>query len=140
MRIIGLDYGGARVGVALGDTVTRLASPWDVWEGMDDDALVHQVKETLALENADMVVIGVPRPLGDRARETDQAKVIRGFIARLREAGVQVVEEDETLSSALAAAQSRERDERGKRDDLAATAILQTYLDRHDKENQEASS
>lgn len=130
MRILGLDYGSTRVGVALGDIVTRLASPWDVWEGLDDDALVQKVKETLALENVDMVVVGVPHPLGDRTRETDQAKVIRGFITRLRESGVRVVEEDETFSSALAATQSRERDERGKRDDLAATAILQTYLDR----------
>ncbi len=140
MRIIGLDYGSRRVGVALGDTETRLSSPWDVWEGLDNDALVHQVKEALALENADMVVVGVPRLLGDRVRETNQAKIIRRFIASLREAGVQVTEEDETLSTVLASTQVAERGERGKRDDLAATAILQTYLDRVDSMNQEPSS
>lgn len=132
MRILCLDYGSRRVGVALGDTETRMASPWDIWDGSDEDALVRRVRETLAREQIEKVVVGIPRPLGDRSRETDQAKEIRIFIARLRQEGIPVEEEDETLSSALAARQTREAGQRGKRDDLAAAVILQSYLDRID--------
>ena len=130
MRVLCLDYGSRRIGVALGDTETRLASPWDVWEGLGDDALVARVKETVALEDVGLVVVGVPRPLGNRARETDQAKQIRVFISRLRLEELPVEEEDETLSTALAARQTHETGGHEKRDDLAAAAILQSYLDR----------
>jgi len=71
----------------------------------------------------------VPQPLRDRTRETDQAKEIRSFIEDLKAQGVPIVEADESLSSKLAASQMRERGESGKRDDLAAAAILQSWLD-----------
>jgi RNase H-fold protein (predicted Holliday junction resolvase) len=75
-------------------------------------------------------VVGVPRPLGDQSRETDQAREIRSFISKLKTEGFDVEEENETLTSKIAADQVKEMGERGKRDDLAAAAILQQYLDK----------
>ncbi len=130
MRILGIDYGGARVGVALGDTETRIASPWRVIANEDAEETVDRLAEIARQERADQFVIGIPRPLADQARETDQAKEIRAFAERLKRVGLPIEEENETLSSALAATQAKEMGEKKKRDDLAAAAILQTYLDR----------
>ncbi|MCI0479463.1 Holliday junction resolvase RuvX [Candidatus Uhrbacteria bacterium] len=129
MRVLGIDYGARRVGIALGDTATGIASPWDVVSGADRLELLRRLHETIALEGVDAVVVGVPRPLRDRTRETAQAKEIRAFIEDLRAQGVTVEEADESLTSKLAQVQMRERGEKGKRDDLAAAAILQGWLD-----------
>lgn len=129
MRLIGLDYGAARIGVALGDTVTRVASPWNLihHESMEDT--VQRLQDLMKREQAEALVVGVPRPLSDQTRETPQATEILGFILRLREAGFTVHEQNETLSSKVAAEQVKEMGGKGKRDDLAAAAILQSYLD-----------
>jgi putative Holliday junction resolvase len=130
MRILGLDYGRVRIGIALGDTVTRVASPWRVIDRENDADAVIRIKEIAKQEGADRVVIGVPAPLSYQTRETDQAREIRTFAEMLRQSGLVVEEENETLSTALAQTQAQEMGVRKKRDDLAAAAILQTWLDR----------
>ena len=130
MRILGLDYGSARIGVALGDPITRVASPWSIIANDSFDDVLIRLQELVRRESVTKLVVGVPRPLGDQSRETDQAKEILAFIAKLKDAGFEVEEENETLTSKIAADQVKEMGERGKRDDLAAAAILQHYLDR----------
>jgi len=130
MRLLGIDYGRVRVGLALGDSDSRVASPMEVLAEKNPEDAMRRIQEIVKQEGIDRLVVGVPKPLKDRTRETDQAKEIRGFMASLREKGFDVVEEDETWSSAIAARQVEEMGRRGKRDDLAAMAILQTYLDR----------
>lgn len=130
MRILGLDYGAARIGVALGDTVTKVATPWNIISNDSFEDVVVRLREIVQREGVEVLVVGIPRPLNDQQRETNQAKEIRAFIERLKGEGFQVTEEDETLTSKIAADQVKEMGERGKRDDLAAAAILQHYLDR----------
>lgn len=129
MRILGLDYGSARIGVALGDDVTKVATPWSVIVNEDPEDVLLRLHELMARESVERVVVGIPRPLADQTRETEQAKEIRVFIQKLRMDGFDVVEQNETLSSKVAADQVKEMGGRGKRDDLAAAAILQSYLD-----------
>ncbi|HEU0051203.1 MAG TPA: Holliday junction resolvase RuvX [Patescibacteria group bacterium] len=129
MRILGIDYGGARVGVALGDTETRVASPWRVIANEREDETLERLREIARQEHVEKFVIGIPYPLGDQSRETDQAKEIRVFSQKLRIVGLPVEEQNETWSSRSAKIQAREMGERRKRDDLAAAVILQAYLD-----------
>jgi len=129
MRLIGLDYGSARIGVALGDTETRVASPWKVMLNESIEDTVQRLEELMKRERAEAIVVGVPRPLGDQTRVTDQAREILSFIEQLRSAGLVVHEQNETLTTKVAADQVREMGGKGKRDDLAAAAILQNYLD-----------
>lgn len=129
MRILGIDYGSARVGVALGDTETRVASPWRIIANESDEDVVERLVDLARVEKATRFVVGVPRPLGDQSRETEQAKLIRAFIVVLSKSGIETVETDETLTSKVAADQVKEMGGKGKRDDLAAAAILQNYLD-----------
>lgn len=128
---MGIDYGAARVGVALGDTETRLASPWRVLEGRSLNKLVEELAALAREEQVERLVVGVPHPLREPTRETEQARTIKSFIARLVARGLNVVEEDESLSSKLARVQAKEIGEHKKRDDLAAAIILQSYLDRY---------
>lgn len=129
MRLLGLDYGSARIGVALGDDVTKVATPWNVIVNEDMEDVFLRLHELASREGAERIVVGIPRPLADQARETAQAKEIRQFIQRLTLDGFDVVEQNETLTSKIAADQVKEMGGRGKRDDLAAAAILQAYLD-----------
>lgn len=130
MRLLGLDYGSARIGIALGDTESRIASPWQVLENNGDDKVFETLAELLKREQAQGFVVGVPRMLADTSIQTAQVAEIRAFIGRMKEQGWVVFEQDETWSTKTAANQQKERGQKGKRDDLAATVILQSYLDR----------
>lgn len=130
MRVLGIDYGSARVGVALGDTETCIASPWRVIANEDVEETIDRIGEIARQEHVEHLVIGIPRPLADQTRVTDQAKEIRAFAEKLARLRLSIEEENETLSSAMAKKQAEEMGERKKRDDLAAAAILQTWLDR----------
>ncbi|HPF95295.1 MAG: Holliday junction resolvase RuvX [Candidatus Magasanikbacteria bacterium] len=130
MRLLGLDYGAARIGVALGDTESRIANPWQVIANTDEETVFATLSELLKREQAQGFVVGVPRLLSDTSIQTAQASEIRGFIMRMKERGWVVYEQDETWSTKTAANQQKERGQKGKRDDLAASVILQSYLDR----------
>lgn len=130
MRWLGLDIGSARIGVALGDDETSLASPWKVISVASHDQAVEEVRVCAQTEGAQGLVIGFPRPLHDQSRVTAQEEEIESWVDELAQLGLTIERENETLSSAQAAAWQRDRGQKGKRDDLAACAILQTFLDR----------
>lgn len=129
MRIMGIDYGTRKIGIALGDTETRIATPWRLVENEDMTDAVARLEDLAKAEGINELVVGVPQtPDGEVVSAT--AKEVMRFIAALEEAGFEVHEENEMLSSRLAAAQVRETGRKEKRDDLAAANILQSYLDR----------
>lgn len=130
MRWLGLDVGEARTGLALGDDETRLASPWGVLDMRDHVETLQRLRALLETERIEGIVVGIPRPLGDQTRVTHQARAIEVFAESLRTLDVPLVFENETLSSAQASVWQRDLGQKGKRDDLAACAILQTFLDK----------
>lgn len=130
MRILGIDYGSKRVGIALGDTESRIATPWSVLPNEGALALLSKIHDIVERDLVSEIVVGIPRPLKDPKLENDQIREVRKFIAGLQGFGLPLHEEDEALSSKLAARQVAAAGEKGKRDDLAAAAILQTWLDR----------
>ena len=130
MRVLGIDYGEKRVGLALGDTTSNVASPWGTLANEGALALLAKIHEIIVRDLVETIVVGIPRPLRDSSLENDQVREVRKFIEGLNGLGVAVHEEDETMSSQLAARQAAEMGEKEKRDDLAASNILQTWLDR----------
>ncbi len=130
MRVLGLDYGSKRIGVALGDTETRIASPWCVIEVKNWNAARLAITELVVREKIKHIVVGIPRPLQQRDVENIQVQEVKRFIEELRIQGLSIEEEDEVLSSRLAASQMIQRGQKGKRDDLAACVILQSWLDK----------
>ena len=124
MRIIALDHGEARVGVAICDPTETLARPLAVVEPPDPAG----VRELVAEHGAELVVVGLPVSLS--GEEGDQAASARAFAAELaRELAVPVETYDERLTTRLAASSAREGAAAAP-DALAAAHLLESYLQR----------
>lgn len=143
MRYLCIDLGDKRTGLAVGDSVMRMASPVDVLEvaiterGGDAllDALVKAIDAQFSPHTQAEIVIGLPLNMTDGS-EGPRAKIVRGFAARLeaRLSPKRAVHfHDERLSSAAADAQMSQsglthKQKKQRRDALAAAAILADYL------------
>jgi putative Holliday junction resolvase len=122
MRILALDHGAARVGVAICDPTETLASPVGVIEPPDTDAIATMVSEY----HAELVVVGLPVSLS--GEEGQQAEVARAFAAELAEAlPIPVETYDERLTTRLADSSSR-AGAGAPPDALAAAHLLESYL------------
>lgn len=127
MRILGIDYGDKKIGVAFGDSSARVAVPLEVIRNEGEatiDLLVRRVKE----EDIDRIVVGVPLPQGNHS--SVQLEKTRQFITQLAQAtDVPVVEEDESFTSAESIRLQKEDHSRVEEDALAAMLIVQSYID-----------
>jgi len=133
MRILGLDLGGRRVGVAISDPGGRIAHPLAQIEVRGRRDLVAAVARLVAEQGAERIVVGMPflesGERGEQARRTEAAA------AALRQAlAVPVTVWDERFSTldaeaALKAGGLGPRSRKARRDKVAATLILQAYLD-----------
>lgn len=130
MRLLGIDYGERKIGIALGDTESRIASPWVIIENQGHGEVIKQIKLICEREGVDRVVLGIPKMLRDMSAENDQIRSIRRFADDLRKENIPVDEENEMLSTAQAQQYMRETGYKGEDDDVAAAIMLQTYLDR----------
>lgn len=133
-RFMGIDYGTRRIGLAVGDTDTGVASPVETIEacGVVTDQ-VRAVGTTAREYQVDALVIGLP--LNMDGTEGDQAKVTRKFGEALaRTTGKPVHYWDERLSSRhaqelLRPAGLTHKKRRAVEDSIAAQVILQGFLD-----------
>ena len=122
MKVIALDFGSARTGVAVSDPTGTVARPLAVVERAATEAGLQQLIELIRSEGAERVVVGLPLTLrgehGEQARETDR------FVASLRERlDVPVESFDERFTTALAAG-----DGSAPEDARAAAHLLTSYL------------
>ena len=130
--LIGFDFGSRRIGVAVGETSTRIASPLTAIEGEANDARFDAIGRIVAEWRPAGFVVGRPRHAD--GSEHAVAKLAEKFARRLEARyGVPVAFIDETLTSAEAESTLRAtRTRPGKKADvdaLAATLILQSFLD-----------
>jgi putative Holliday junction resolvase len=131
MRLIGLDHGSRRIGVAIGDTETRLAfaRPALVRRNVEQD--LRAIAQLARAEGTAIVVLGLPRNMD--GSEGSQAAAARDFGEQLAAIGLVVELQDERLTSWQAAEEigpRRGRERRsGELDSAAARLILQEYLD-----------
>ncbi len=133
-RILALDVGERRVGVALSDPSGTVAQPLMAFERRGWEADLARIAELVRSHGVRLVVVGYPYTL--RKERGVQAQRVDRFIARLRRAvAAEVVPCDERLTTAAAerallAGGVRRARRRGLRDALAAALLLQGYLDR----------
>lgn len=138
MRILGIDYGDSRIGVAVSDDGTKLA--FDLCVVDATLGRKHAVNELIALIQkycADTLVIGLPTNMngtkGDRVVKTEK------FAKALLEAApdLKIVYEDERLTTKYAdrlmLESGKHQKQKGVSDKLAAMIILQGYLDKLNK-------
>lgn len=131
-RVLGVDLGTRRIGLALSDPARTTATPYAVIERSSDERDARAVIEIGRAEGAEEVVLGHPVRLdGTRG---DAALVAEAFAERLREAGATVRLWDERLTTAEAEKRLRSAGVRGRKrravvDKAAAAVMLQSYLD-----------
>ena len=130
--LIGFDFGSRRIGVAVGETSTRIASPLTAIEGEANEARFEAIGRIVDEWRPKGFVVG--RPRHSDGSEHTVAKLAEKFARRLQARyGVPVAFVDETLTSAEAEATLRAtRTRAGRKSDvdaMAATLILQSYLD-----------
>lgn len=140
MRIIGLDVGEKRIGVAKADSTIRIASPVGFFNV--DGSEWAMIERIARMNNTNVFVIGLPR--SNEGNETKQSLYVRQFAKRLVEKipDAKVRFQDESLTSVQAEERLKMRKkayEKGDIDAEAATIILQDFVE-HAKETSMASS
>ena len=138
MRILALDLGERRIGVALSDVLGSLATPLTVVQSTNRKAALAAIEHLVYEHEVERVVVGYPRSMdgtvGRQAQLVD--RYVEKLCARLQGADgrrtVPVILWDERLSTALAHRLIHEAGNRVQRDRIdaaAAAVILQSYLD-----------
>lgn len=127
--LLGLDVGERRIGVAVGDSIGRLASPL---EHIDVDGLeLVRLQRFMLQHDVAGFVVGLPRNMS--GEETAQTQAVKDFaIRRLGGFELPLHYQDESLTSVRAEQELQQRRKpygKGDIDSLAATYILQDYLE-----------
>jgi putative Holliday junction resolvase len=133
MRILALDHGTVRVGVALSDELKMIASPLEFIPAEPWDAFLQRLQQIIAEKQVERVLVGMPRNMDGSFGPA--AEKVRAFVEQLRAVlPVPVQTLDERLSSVqaqklLAQSGLKAKQQRGKVDQMAAAVLLQSYLD-----------
>ena len=134
MRVLGVDYGRKRIGLAISDEAQFLARPLDPYlrtrsRKRDIEALAKLAHE----QEAGIIVFGLP--LNMDGTKGEMALEVEAFVQQLRPiANMDIIVSDERLTSVeaervLLEGDVKRKDRKMLRDGLAATLILQGYLD-----------
>lgn len=132
-RILGIDYGERRVGLAVSDPLEIIAKPLRVIDRKNTSNIFSEILIIVKQRNVSKIVVGLPLTL--KGKYSEQTKVVHNFIDQLKQVvNIPVVHIDERLSS-LAAIRSlnelgiKTGHQKGRIDETAAAIILQEYLD-----------
>ena len=134
MRILGIDHGDARIGLALSDELGMLAHPLETLDGREKfKAIARKIAELIAAKRIERIVIGLPRNMnGTYGPAADK---IREFVEKLKPLiAIPIVLWDERMTTQQAQRNLHEagrtvKNSRQIIDQAAAVIILQSYLD-----------
>ena len=133
MRVLGIDPGARRIGLALSDPEGQFASPLPAVQAQGAEEAVRKLAAEIARCQPERLVVGLPLRLD--GSEGEAARLARRLAGRLQaESGVPVVLWDERLTSraaerALAETGARRARRKQAVDSIAAALLLQSYLD-----------
>jgi len=133
MRILALDHGTRRIGVAVSDELKMIASPLEFVPAEPLSAAFERLKQIVDEKEVELIVIGMPRNMDGSYGPA--AEKVREFISALQAVVATPIRTwDERLTTVQAnrymiEASVRRRDRRQKVDKTAAAILLQSYLD-----------
>ena len=133
MRILALDHGTKRIGVAVSDEMKLIATPLEFIPAHPFAAFLVRLKELIHEKEVELLLIGMPRNMDGSYGPA--ALKVQEFVGVLKEAiALPIKTWDERLTSAqanrfLIAANQRRSKRRDKVDQTAAAILLQSYLD-----------
>ena len=133
-RILALDVGDKRIGIAVSDETRLIATPHSVYTRVGWGPDVKYIRNLCDSLSAKLVVCGLPKNMDGSVGF--QAEKVRAFAGKLTEGGLTVEFQDERLSTvsahqALIEGGMRREERKGTVDKVAAAVILQQYLDAH---------
>ncbi len=132
-RLVGVDYGSKRVGIAVTDPLQIIASPLDTYHSKDVIAFLKKYDEQEGIEK---FVVGMPKNLNNEA--TNATPLVKGFVTLLKKAfpDKEVVLVDERFTSKMAfdtmirgGLKKKDRRNKGTVDKISASILLQSYLE-----------
>ena len=132
-RILAIDYGDIRVGLALSDLTCTIAQPFKTLNYDDMDHLINQLYEIINEKQINKVVVGIPYNM--KGDDTQQTAKVREFVSILEQKlGYEIIFIDERLTSSEAEKFMHQMDiktgfNKDKIDKIAASIILQEYID-----------
>jgi putative Holliday junction resolvase len=132
MKIMGIDYGDARTGIAISDLLCSIVGSTTVIHSRNDDKTIAQIKELIAQNGVGELVMGLPRNMN--GTEGPRAELCRAFAKRLEEeTGLPVKLWDERRTTVEAHNILSAHNYHGKKrkntvDAVAASLILEGYL------------
>jgi putative Holliday junction resolvase len=132
-RILALDYGRRRIGVAVSDPLQSIALPYETWENSSIDHIVRMLLKIISSHQVGLLVVGFPVTMkGERKK---LAKEVERFCEKIRkEIDLPIVLWDERMTSiqakrAMIQMKEKPSRQKDKVDRIAATLLLQNYLD-----------
>ncbi len=135
--VLALDVGEKRIGVALANTIARLAVPLITLN--NDENVVRNIEGIVAEHNVTHIVVGNPRDMQGNA--TAQTTFSHAFADSLQNLGLPIIFQDESLTSVHAEQALRDAGEPFSKQDIdamAAALILRDYLSEHVSEENNA--
>lgn len=124
MKVLGIDYGKRKVGLALGDADSGIAVPFKTLAVRNVDQLIADLKMLCQREKIDRIVIGWPA--NDHEASANYLEEVKNFTEKIATQILpDVISVDERFSTKQAQTMNREMDD----DMLAAMIILQHYFD-----------
>jgi putative Holliday junction resolvase len=133
-RILAIDYGGKRTGIAVTDPLRIIAGALTT---IETGKLLSFLKDYFSKEPVDEIIIGMPVNWDDTA--THATPLVKGFIKSFKKAfpNMPITEVDERYTSKMASRamvdmgmKKKQRQDKGMIDQIAATIMLQEYLER----------
>lgn len=122
-KYLGIDWGEARIGLALGDSEIKIATPFKTVGSLDD--ILKIIKE----EKIDIAVLGMPFQAANSGFPVSEQ--FENFLDEMKsKIKIPIETIDERLSSKAADALEGDKKNKASRDEIAAMLILQNYLDR----------
>ena len=135
MKVLSVDYGDVRTGIALSDVRGMLASPLCVIEQSYQPKLVDRIVQIVEENKIEKIVIGLPRNMdGSYGYRCDECRSLGDAIAE--KIDVDIFYEDERLTTVMAHNVLSDNNVRGKKrkqtvDAVSAVMILQSFLDKN---------
>jgi len=134
MKILGIDYGEKRIGLAISDELEKFAFEYRVIENWNNEDLIEYLRQLINLEQIEKIVVGLPKNM--QGEDTEKTQEVRDFAAMLENClDIEIIFEDERLTSkmvdkVLRSMNISQKEARKRKDMVAAKYILQSYLDR----------
>ena len=135
-RVLGIDYGDSRIGLAMSDPLKIIASPYKTIRNEGNEKCLQVFQSLIKEKDVEAIVVGLP--IGLKGQETVQTKKVREFANLLYALKLPIHLEDERLSSVSAEKSMIQQNiktghNKGLIDQRAAAIILQQFLDKKNR-------